>query len=241
MRWRPSPFLTVVVVLAVVPVVVGLWWYGDRSIWPGWIGNFSATLLAFLAALYADRKWATQQARDASELEDERRVTEARRAFLAISSELIEVSFELDAAIPRLTPGDEHEWWVLPNLPTRAWEALAPRLGVIISDVQLIADLSAYSAKVDDLRWALRYRLEKGSETVGTTLTVSLSNWARIQAEATRNDLNELLPRVTKQASHPEVRPVGVTLSSGVHLRQHSSLTVSAKVIRADDPPSAEE
>jgi hypothetical protein len=80
----------------------------------------------------------------------------------------------------------------------------------------LIADLSAYSAQVEDLCWALlHYRVEEGRETVGTTPTVSLSNWARIQAEATRNDLNGLLPRVTKQASHPEVRRVGVTLSSG--------------------------
>jgi hypothetical protein len=240
--WSLGPFLAAVIAAALVPVALGIWRYGDSNIWPGWIGSFSAGLLAFLAALYADRQWATQQAESAAADEDERRFTEARRAFHAILSELTEIADGLDDAIPKLTPGDGHEWWVLPSLPNGAWQALAPRLGVMVAEVQLIADLAAFSAKVDDVRWALRYRLEKGSESVESYATVGLSNWARERVESARDVLAGLLPRVLEQAAHPEVRPVGISFkeSGTIRVRVHPTVTVATEVTRSDAPPPPE-
>ena len=80
---------------------------------------------------------------------------------------------------------------------------------------------------------------EHGSETVGTYLTEGLSDRARDRAEATLMALDELLPRVQKEANDPDVRPVGMSFEDvgTIRLTQPSSAGVTAKVIRADEPP----
>ena len=123
--------------------------------------------IAFVIALWWERsktkheageasRRAAQQADAAAKAEYERRFTEARRAFHAIVAELTGVRSGLDDAIPKREPGDQHQWWVLPSLATGAWAALAPRLGLIDANFQLIADVAVLNAKVEAVRWALQ-------------------------------------------------------------------------------------
>jgi hypothetical protein len=180
------------------------------------ISAFSGAALAFLAALAWDRHSRLQEeARQAEaerhrvatrlEQEQERRVIEAKRRFGALALELE----RLQSSIER-TRREQHAYKLFfPDLPTGSWQAASGALGVIVSDYELMADLSTFYGHVEELRWRLRFKAQADTDegqvnSMIDTLVAQMSD-----AVVT------LIEQVQEQVERPQVEQVAGAPSTG--------------------------
>lgn len=208
--------LTLVAALAAVVGIAVTWWiYGGGSLWPGLVGNFVASLAAFLLALSWDRRSRHEDemkavAQEAERIEKaldderERRAAEVRRRLSAMRLEMNQLKESVESTLARPVG----TLYFLPDLPTGAWDAAAESLGRLIADYKLVADLSTFYDRVRDLRWRLRSMTEAAhvSRIKARTFEPMVNAIAREVAD----DLEKLLPLVDSQIAKPDVQPVGV-------------------------------
>ena len=156
--------LTVVAVgvAVVLPLVSWRVRYGGRATWPGLIGNFTATLSAFVLALWWDRHRAVLAAQQVVDEEQDERRTELRRRLTGVQDELARLKASIEDTIEK---GRTAKYF-LPDLPTAAWTASGERLAALMADYRLVVDLGILYAQVDDLRWRLRLLSELWSQNL---------------------------------------------------------------------------
>jgi hypothetical protein len=228
---RPLALLAIATLAAIVlPPLLWLAYAGDL-IWPGLAANFTATLLAFHVALAWDRREKQRERLDeerdrevtvraAEESENERRKTEARRRFRAIYHELEKNRESIDLVRERLAPDPDNPsrfHILLPQLLRGSWNASSGALALIIADNDLMASLSTFYGRVEELQWRLRYRLETG-RYVGSSLAgvaPAIDEMTRPLANELAIEVGDLLERVGRQVKEPTIRPSGASRVSG--------------------------
>lgn len=208
--WRHPDFAKRLVVGALLsaiafPLIV---WpiYGGPLLWPGLVGNFTASLFAFLCALAWDRREKQREradeeadyarrAEEAWERELAERRSEARRRFSLLQELRVDAKSFQDAS------GSLHNRIVLPQLLDGSWAASVSALGAIASDYELVANLSTFYGRVRELQWRLRHRLEitnAEEKRVFDNMTEPLI------AELVE-EVAGLIPRVEAEATTPSV------------------------------------
>lgn len=210
--WRHPEFAKGLLVGAIAVAVVaplGMWaFYSGSLLWPALAANFTASLLAFLVALAWDRREkqrerAEEEADHVKRIDEARsherqgRQEEARRRFTLILDELKSNGRFLEGDAKPLLAGRV----VLPQLSDGSWQASGPALAAIASDYELVAALSTFFGRVDELEWRLRHLLQMGER----------DDRRYIEAETERliHELREELPglieRVSTEAEKPSV------------------------------------
>jgi hypothetical protein len=206
---RPLQLLIGALAAAIVTPLVGAQLYTGEIMWPLVIGGYSGAALAFLTALAWDRHSRLQD--DVRQLEAERhrteqrlqqeqdrRVVEAKRRFGALELELL----RLKASIDR-TKLEQHAYkYFFPDLPTGSWLASSAPLSVLVSDYELMADLSTFYGHVEELRWRLRFKAE--ATTDETMVNSMISTFVAQMAEA----VDSLLEQVREQVASPQVEQI---------------------------------
>ncbi len=197
---RLAAFACVLGAIAVVAV------YGSESLFPGLVGNFAASLAAFMLALTWERDREAQRLAHEAEQIEQQRTTEVRRRFAPVRAELRKNAASLNDLIdfilpdPFLVPGEFQ--YVHPQLLEGAWTANAPRLSELVADYGLIGDLATTYGRIEELRWRLRHRSEN--------MTKDLDPMTAPLIAELRGEVDDLLERVAAQIDHPNVQALGL-------------------------------
>jgi hypothetical protein len=226
-RRRHTWPLTLLVALAAavaLPVFLALGPYSNGAVWPGLVGSFTASLLAFLVALAWDRQ---QRAEDDTRAQIQRdadlrdaeedalllRRTEARRRYGAILLELRKNKTSIqDAeqafARQEVLPGDLRSVEIiLPQLLRGAWLSSAEPLSRIGADVELVADLGTFYGRIEELQWRLRARVRVIDNN---QLREALDRMTTPLVDELREEVAGLLTRVEEEAQNPAVPKEGI-------------------------------
>ena len=206
---RPLQLLVLALVAAVVAPVVGAHYYTGEIMWPLVIGGYSGAALAFTTALFWDRhsrlqdevaQTEAERRRVAERLQQEqdRRVVEAKRRFGALELELE----RLKASIERTKREQASYKHFFPDLPTGSWAAASGPLGVIVSDYELLADLSTFYGHVEELRWRLRFKAEASVDA--DLMSPIIATFVSQMADA----VDVLLEQVREQIRSPQVEQI---------------------------------
>jgi hypothetical protein len=206
---RPLPLLVGSLLAALIAPAIGADFYPGNAIWPLVITGYSGASLAFLTALAWDRhsrleadvrQHAADERRQEERLreEQEQRVVEAKRRFSALELELE----RLHASIDR-TKREQHRFkHFFPDLPTGTWETAKGPLTVIVSDYELMADLSTFYGHVEELRWRLRFKAAAGTDEA--IVAPLIDTFVGQMADA----VDALLGHVREQVENPQVEHI---------------------------------
>jgi hypothetical protein len=223
---RPKPLHILILALAAAVVAPIYAWktHLESEIWLLEIAGYSGAALAFLTALAWDRHSRLQEeARQTEaerrrttlrlEQEQERRVIEAKRRFGALELELM----RLKASVDRTKREQSSYKHFFPDLPTGSWQAAAVPLGVIVSDYELMADLSTFYGHVEELRWRLRFKAQADVDEASVnsmidTLSTQMADAVDVLLEQVREQIEA--PQVEQVAGAPQQdRPATRTVS----------------------------
>jgi hypothetical protein len=206
---RPLRLLAVSLAAAVAAPIVAAQFWDSTLVWTTVIGAYSGAALAFTTALFWDRHSRLQddlrnveveRQRTAERLraEQERREVEARRRFGAILVELERLKSSIDR-----TKREQHTYkHFFPDLPTGSWTAASGPLGSIVSNYELMADLTTFYGHVEELRWRLRFKAEP--DTDEKLVNPLIDTFVSQMAEA----VDVLLEQVREQTEHPHVEQI---------------------------------
>lgn len=206
---RPLQALLLTLVAAITLPILGARWYTGEIMWPLFIAGYAGAALAFTTALFWDRHSRLEdevRQREADRLraaerlreEQDRRTIEARRRFGALELELA----RLKTSIDRTKLEQHHYKHFFPDLPTGSWEAASGPLAVIVSDYELMADLSTFYGHVQELRWRLRFKAQP--DTDEAMVNSMIDTLAAQMAEA----VDTLLEQVREQIENPQVEHI---------------------------------
>jgi hypothetical protein len=225
------------------PIAMILVWPEDVHVnLPLEIAGYSGAALAFLSALAWDRHSRMQEeARQADaerrrtaaqlEQEQERRVIEAKRRFGALELELLRLKSSIDR-----TQREQHSFkHFFPDLPVGSWVAASGPLGVIVSDYELMADLSTFYGHVEELRWRLRFKAQ--SDVDETQVNSMIDTLVAQMADA----VETLLEQVREQIASPRVEQVaGAPQAEGAPAKRVVRRRQFTGAIRAQTPEEIE-
>jgi hypothetical protein len=242
LRLKPLHILFIALAAAVVAPIYAWATELESEIWLLEIAGYSGAALAFLTALMWDRHSRMQEeARQTEaertrttqrlEQEQERRVIEAKRRFGALELELLRLKASVDRT-KREQHGYKH---FFPDLPTGSWQAAAVPLGVIVSDYELMADLSTFYGHVEELRWRLRFKAQ--ADVDEASVNSMIDTLATQMADA----VDVLLEQVREQIETPHVEQI----VGAPQVQRTSKRTVSRRrqftgAIRAQSPEELE-
>jgi hypothetical protein len=228
-RIHLTPLYALVLSLAAAvaaPIAMIVLWPKDVHVnLPLEIAGYSGAALAFLSALAWDRHSRLQEeARQAEterrrtalrlEQEQERRTIEAKRRFGALELELLRLKSSIDR-----TKREQHSYkHFFPDLPTGSWLAASGPLGVIVSDYELMADLSTFYGHVEELRWRLRFKAQADvdADQVNSMIDTLVTQMA--------DAIDVLLEQVREQVADPRVEQI-----AGVAAQRSPTRTVSRR------------
>jgi len=206
---RPLQLLVAALVAAVVAPIVGAHYYTGEIMWPLVIGGYSGAALAFTTALFWDRhsrlrdevrqsEAERRRAADRLRQEQERRVVEAKRRFGALELELERLKASIDRA-----KREQHNYkHFFPDLPTGSWAAASGPLGLIVSNYELMADLSTFYGHVEELRWRLRFKADAATDE--KIVNPIIDTFVAQMSDA----VNTLLEQVREQVQNPHVEQI---------------------------------
>jgi hypothetical protein len=239
---RPLQLLLASLVAAVVAPVVAAVIYPGYEVWPLFLTAYAGASLAFLTALAWDRhsrletearQHAADQRREEERLrqEQEHRVVEARRRFGALELEL----GRLKASIERAKREQSAYEYFFPDLPTGTWQAANGPLALIVSDYELMADLSTFYGHVEELRWRLRFKADPGTDK--NSLNPLIDAFVAQMADA----VDVLLEHVRAQIENPQVeRVVGAPQAASLPPRDVVRRRQFTGAIRVQTPEELE-
>jgi hypothetical protein len=90
---------------------------------------------------------------------------------------------------------------VLVDLRDASWLASGPALSAIVSNYEIVADLSTFYGHLDELRWRLRYRLELSTPDERNYFDGLIEE---LIGEM-KSEVADLLPRVEAETESPHV------------------------------------
>ncbi|MGZ4257889.1 MAG: hypothetical protein ACXVRE_09015 [Gaiellaceae bacterium] len=236
---RPFQVLVASLLAAVIAPIVGAVVYSGHTIWPLFLTAYAGAALAFLTALAWDRhsrletearQRESEERREQDRLRQaqEHRVLEARRRFGALELELVRLKASIDRT-KREQAGYKH---FFPDLPTGTWQAANGPLALIVSDYELMADLSTFYGHVEELRWRLRFKADPNTDE--KQLNPLIDTLVGQMAEA----VDVLLEHVREQIANPRVEHVvgAPTATSGLPPRDVARRRQFTGAIRVQTP-----
>jgi hypothetical protein len=197
--------------------------YGGPSFWPGLLGNFGASLAAFVLALSWDhdmeRRRATRESdshqadrRLEAEAMEDRLVTEARRRLEPVSEELRRNKASLAMLATEFASGTPAPGRILhPELLDGAWAANATSLTQILADYELVSKLASTYGRIEELRWRLRQRTAFMATAPG--LAAALDGMTKPLIDELVVEVTDILERVATQIDQPTIQQLGVISS----------------------------
>jgi hypothetical protein len=178
--------------------------YGGALYWPALLSQFGATLLAVVLALGIDsRRERRALERHERSLADER-TSEARKRLLALLVELERNQSSIESIVRglRRNPPEGElnllHWQLLDG----TWASSGERLGDLLAEYDLVAELSTFYGRLEELRWRIRYRTQARDSAIDQ-ITLDL-------AEEMRAEVAGLIDKVRAEEGNPVVRPVGL-------------------------------
>jgi hypothetical protein len=232
MTSRGSLLATCVGLAALVAIGAPIWFattvYSGPAVWPGLVGNFSATLVAFLLALWVDRYYAGSQRKAEEEAERkkrsaqwqskrqeltaaEARAEEARKE--EITRRLRVLLKELDAN--RKAIGDVRQAFrtgvTMPPLHVGTWAAFAEPLGRIWANPELVGELAMFYARVAELQWRLHTLIEVS--------VPQLLRDAETLAMELETEAPPLLAQIQEEIDCPSAQAIGSIAYTGLGIR----------------------
>ena len=239
---RPLQLLVGSLVAAIVAPVIAAHFWTNELVWPLVVGGYSGAALAFTTALFWDRHSRLQdevrqtdadrrRTEERLKQEQERRVVEAKRRFGAI---LVELE-RLKASIDR-TKREQHNYkHFFPDLPTGSWTAASGPLGAIVSNYELMADLTTFYGHVEELRWRLRFKAETATDE--SLVNPMIDTFVSQMAEA----VDTLLEQVQEQTESPHVEQiVGAPVGKRAPVKRVARTRQFTGAIRAQTPEEIE-
>jgi hypothetical protein len=190
--------------------------YGFGNFFAGFVGNFGASLLAFMLALAWERDREQRQMQRSVRDTENQRATELRRRLSPIHRELAKNLESLEYLTGKLgdpfATGGGGFQLLHPQLLDVAWAANAPQVSQLAADYELVADLATAYGRIEELRWRLRYRSDH--------VTAVIDEMTAPLVDELRDEVNDLSARVAAQIDKPAVQELGlvenVPLSTGV-------------------------
>jgi hypothetical protein len=228
---RPVFYLFVAALLAAIGFP--LWFelghpgdhYGGPDLWPGLVGNFTASFFAFVLALAWDREqrreeWAQEQSLRADEIdraateEQGRRKTDARRLLEVVVDELRHNRDQI-AQFAASSVGNAPFAY---HLRLGGWERSADNLGRLLSKSDLVAKTSSLYDRLGELRWRLRFMVEAGmtgtaaipTQSAKRTELKDVIDSSDLLARSIDQDLGEILKLLVDEAEDPAVDLLGI-------------------------------
>jgi hypothetical protein len=201
--------------------------YGGASYWP----SLLATLVAVVLAFEFERRRERRALGRAEVSLMRRRETEARKRLLALQAELEKNQISIDGIVNELQHVPPGVFALIhPQLLDGSWSSSGERLGDLLAEYDLVARLSTFYGRLEELRWRIRYRTQ-AQDTAIDPMTQDLA--VEMQSEVVK-----LIEKVQAEASAPEVRPVGVTHVASATARL--GLTASLKAEKVPAEPEGE-
>jgi hypothetical protein len=213
---RTWTLLLVAFLVAAVPPIALRWAhvYTGPEIWPGLVGNSTGSLVAFVLALewerrrtlHEDRRTIERRRRDLDEEADRtlrNRRQEASRRLRGIHAELVDASADVPTARTALA---RQERVVLSPIRSGGWAASAQHLAELLSDSELVGDLSSFYSLVVDFQWTLRLRAEAA---LTSELNTAMTNTAHTLGRDIENALPSLIERVEAAIDDPPLSEIG--------------------------------
>jgi hypothetical protein len=231
---------------AAVAVGLPLWFefvldkrYSGPNLWPGMVGNFTASFAAFLLALAWDRRQRQQEREQeetarAAELEREtenergRRATDARRLLEIVVVELAhnrKVVRTFATTTVGMAPLADH-------LRTGAWARSADVLSRILSRPDLIAKASGLYDRLAELQWRLRFVAEASGSAYRQNELPDVINQTDLLARSIDKDFDEIHELLKRQAESPDVDLLGIRREIAASISATSTVTASLSVAR---------
>ncbi len=219
LRDRPArPFVAGAFVLFFVGLGVVVVLYAGATFWPGLVGNFGASLAAFMLALSWDHERERRRAQEAADALVEERdrglrerldqlAIEAGRRLKPIRKELGRNKKSVEDLTKSLRAAmnmDLPPMAVNSELLEGAWAANAPRLSEILSDHELVGDLAATYGRIEELRWRLRQR----TALLGVNLDVAyaIARMTQPLVDELVGEIADVLGRVEEAIEEPPIR-----------------------------------
>ena len=175
--------------------------YEGKLVWPPLATEFAATVIGVFLALWLERELARNQERRRIEREEEserqRRSDDEIRAFFVVGRELETIERSL------FRIGVEHrtDRYLVVDLPSGSWEGFRGGLGLVARDLEFVASLSSFYARIDDLRYRLRLKL-LGSLLYGPQLD-EIEKRIDSAVEAAIEDVGALLEKIVEDFQKP--------------------------------------
>jgi hypothetical protein len=238
---KPFQLLLLSLAAAVAAPLIGAAIYNPDEIWTLELCGYSGAALAFLTALAWDRhsrlqeearQAAAERKRNETRLEQEqlRREIEAKRRFGALELELL----RLKSSIERTQREQQSFKHFFPDLPTGSWQAASGPLGMIVSDYELMADLSTFYGHVDELRWRLRFKAQ--ADTDDAVVNPMIDTLVAQMADA----VDSLLDQVRTQIQRPQVEQVAGAPQVQTPVKRVARRRQFTGAIRAQTPEELE-
>lgn len=184
--------------------------YGAALFWPAFVTQFGATLLAVVLAFAIENRREQRALVAADENLTQRRQAEARKRLLALGDELeknqVSIS-EIVKGIEDEAPDGQFKL-VHPQLLGGTWASSGERLGDLLQQYELVARLSTFYGRLEELRWRVRHRTEVMSDRMDR-MTLAL-------AKELVGEVAGLLDDVRAQEPNPVIRPVGLVHARAV-------------------------
>jgi hypothetical protein len=203
--------ILVAALVAAVASVIVVKHFGGVTYFPGLVGGFASSLVAFVLALSWERERELKRFEGEARALNERRGTELRRRLQPVLAELEKNAVSIREVAGALSaPAGPGQFNVAnPQLLEGAWMASASRVAELTADYQLVADLAAFYGRLEELRWRIRYRTEHQS--------VMLDGMTAPLVDELRKEVEKLQADVKTQIASPDVRPVGLSHKVALH------------------------
>jgi hypothetical protein len=185
--------------------------------------SFVAALLAFMIALAWERDREEKAVIRAETSLADRRRTEVRRRLATIQEELKKNRESLVFIEERLPSSPQMH----PQLLEAAWTASAPRLTELLADYELAADLGVAYGRIEELRWRLRVRTQRGF--------LSLDGMILVLVGELISEVDDLLTQIAKQMSDPDLQTYGLLHRASGSFTVKTTASIDAEVIRSAD------
>jgi hypothetical protein len=213
--------------------------YRGPNLWPGMVGNFTASFAAFVLALAWDRRQRQQEREHeetarAEQLEREveeergRRETYARR-LLAIAVDQLTHNREVVRTLRLRTV--EHSPLAY-HLRTGAWVRSADVLSRILSRPDLIARASGLYDRLGELQWRLRFIAEASGVAYRQNELRDIIHQTDLLVRSIDDDFDDIRQRSQQEAESPTVDLLGIRREIVASITATSRVSASLSAVR---------
>lgn len=207
--------------------------YGGETLWPEFLSTVFGAFIGFGAAVWV-ADWADKRRLGAEvRRTKEHASTEARRRMTAISQEMEHLRESIGVIATKTS-----ETTVAPReLPIGVWTASQGYVVALIADYGLVAEVATFYARVEELRWRMRFfaeadfrgRENRQREVFALTTGLASDLIRELDGDADHGGGPGLLKRVSTEAGAPSIQSTGLLHRGRANLGLRAGVSVGAK------------